>query len=119
MTNTTPRFRTGTVVWGSVLLVIAAVSFSVAVFDLREFQVDAVVWIVTGLGALFVVAAIIALIARAISSNGTDPELPTSAAAEPEAPTEVGNSKVSTGSTGSTNAKTTVKTTVKKGQPVD
>jgi hypothetical protein len=109
MTNTTPRFRTSTVVWGSVLLVIAAVSFSVAVFDLREFQADAIVWIVTGLGALFVVAAIAALIARAISSSRNDPELLTSAAPEPEAPTEAGNSKGST----------TAKTTTKKGQPVD
>ena len=109
--NTTPRFRTGTVVWGSALLVIAAVSFSVAVFDLREFRADAVVWIVTGLGALFVVAAIVALIARTVSGNRAEPEVPTvepelpaSAASEPETPTKVGKS------TGAA---------AKKGQPVD
>jgi hypothetical protein len=116
MTNTTPRFRAGTVVWGSVLLVAAAVSFSVAVFDLREFRADAVVWIVTGLGAMFVVVSIIALVARTVSGGTAEPELPTSAAPEPEPATQAGTSRVSTRST---TAKTTAKTTATKGQPVD
>ena len=93
MNNTTPRFRAGTVVWGCVLLVIAAIAFSVVAFDLREFQGAAVVWIVTGLGALFVVAAIIALIARSISSNRDEAEVPAPVAAAPEAPVATRNRK--------------------------
>jgi uncharacterized membrane protein YeiB len=105
------RVRVGTIVWGAILLAFAAIAFGVAVFDLREFQAAAVAWIATGLGGVFVLAAIIALIARAVS--GADPELPASAATEPDAPTKVGNSKVSAGSAVSTGS------TTGKGQPVD
>ena len=100
--------RVGTVVWGAILLVLAAVAFSVAVFDLREFQAAAVIWVTTGLGGVFVLAAIIALIARAVSSGTAEPEpepeLPANAGAEPVAPAKAGKS------TGAT---------AKKGQPVD
>jgi hypothetical protein len=64
--------RAGTIVWGAVLLVFAAIAFSVAVFDLREFQAAAVAWVVTGLGGVLVLATIVALIARAVS-NGPAP----------------------------------------------
>ena len=84
--------RVGTIVWGVILLVFAAAAFGVAVFDLREFQANAVVWVVTGLGGVLVLAAIVALIARTVSSASSEPE-------------------VSAGST--------TEATDKKGQPVD
>ena len=101
------RVRVGTIVWGAILLAFAAIAFGVAVFDLREFQAAAVAWIATGLGAVFVLAAIIALIARAVSRSP-----------EPE---------VSTGSTTSTTeaepeadvTDTAPKIRTSKGQPVD
>lgn len=61
------RIRTSTVIWAAILLVLAAVAFSVAVFDLREYQAAVAAWIVVGLGGVFVVSALIALIVRAVS----------------------------------------------------
>jgi hypothetical protein len=67
MTDTTPRFRAGTVVWGAVLLAVAAITFSVAVFGLGEFQSAWIIWILIGVGAIFVVAALVSLLVRAVS----------------------------------------------------
>lgn len=75
--------RVGTILWGAILLVFAAIAFSVAVFDLRLIEAISVTWIVTGLGVVFVLAAIIALISRAVSSAADEPE-PSYVAAEPE-----------------------------------
>lgn len=75
--------RVGTILWGAILLVFAAIAFSVAVFDLRLIEAISVTWIVTGLGVVFVLAAIIALISRAVSSTADEPE-PSYVAAEPE-----------------------------------
>ena len=61
--------RVGTILWGAILLVFAAIAFSVAVFDLQLLQAVSVTWVVTGLGGVFVLAAIVALIARAVSSD--------------------------------------------------
>ncbi|WP_348063115.1 hypothetical protein [Flavobacterium sp.] len=62
-------------IWAAVLLVVAAVAFSVSVFDLREYQSSLAAWIVTGLGGVFVVGALIALIARAAARPVVEPEL--------------------------------------------
>ena len=101
--------RVGTIVWGVVLLVFAAAAFSVAVFDLREFQSQAVLWVVTGLGGVLVLAAIVALIARAASGGAAEsvpaPEVSTGSTTEAGPTTEGGS--------------TTRKPAAKKGQPVD
>ena len=67
MADRTPRFRASTVVWGAVLLAVAAVTFSVSTFGLGEFQSAWIIWILIGVGAIFVVAALVSLLVRAIS----------------------------------------------------
>jgi hypothetical protein len=87
--------RVSTIIWGALLLVFAAVAFSVAVFDLREFQAAAVIWILTGLGGVFVLAAIAALLVRVVS-RGSAAGLRAAAAPEPESPATAGNPRKKT-----------------------
>ena len=53
------------VVWGVIVLVIAAGAFVFATLDIGEFTVAGIVWAVIGLGALLIVAAIIGAVVRA------------------------------------------------------
>lgn len=71
MTNTPPRFRAGTVIWGAVLLAVAAITFSASVVNLGEFRSEWIIWILVGLGAILVIAALVSLLVRAISTGST------------------------------------------------
>ena len=108
--------RVGTIVWGAILLVFAAIAFGVAVFDLRLVQAVSVTWIVTGVGVVFVLAALVALISRATNSPAESPSVPQAAPArtEPDAPATASAEPVAPAKAG-----TSTKKAATKGQPVD
>jgi len=60
-----PRVAVPSVVWGIIVLVIAGIAFAGSVVDLREVTGASIVWIVIGVGALLVIAALIGAVARA------------------------------------------------------
>jgi hypothetical protein len=59
------RARIGTIVWGCILLVVAAIAIIAAQADLSDATPAAVVWGVIALGGALVVAAIVVAIVRA------------------------------------------------------
>jgi len=75
-TRTTTQVAVPSVVWGVIVLVIAGVAFAGSVVDLREVSSVGIVWLVIGVGALLVIAAVIGALARAV---GPRPEAERSA----------------------------------------
>jgi hypothetical protein len=63
--------RTGTIVWGVILLVVATITVLGSTLDLGDAEPATVVWAVIGLGGALVLAAIIVAIARA-ARRGTE-----------------------------------------------
>lgn len=64
-----PGPRGGTITWGVILLAVAALAIFGASLDLTQLTGTTVLWGVVGLGALIIVAAIIAAIIRAVSKR--------------------------------------------------
>lgn len=65
-TQNTNGVNGGTVAWGVILLLIAAASFAVVMFDISTITPAIIGWGVVALGALLVVAAIVGVVARAV-----------------------------------------------------
>ena len=80
--------RIGTIIWGAALLLFAALAFAVAVFDLREIPTSITAWVVTGLGGVFVVAAAVALIARAATRGAVSTGASTGETSETDQPVD-------------------------------
>jgi nitrate reductase gamma subunit len=80
--------RIGTIIWGAALLLFAALAFAVAVFDLREIPTSITAWVVTGLGGVFVVAAVVALIARAATRGAVSTASTTGEPTETDQPVD-------------------------------
>ncbi|GAB3605224.1 hypothetical protein GCM10027413_06330 [Conyzicola nivalis] len=77
--NTTPLApltpRIGTIVWGGILLVVAAIAIFASQVDFGDATPAAIVWSVVGFGAVLVVAGIIAAIVRAARKDKAEPDL--------------------------------------------
>jgi hypothetical protein len=63
--------RVGTIVWGAVLLALAALSITITLFDPIEYSTTFVLWVVVGFGSLLVVGGIAGAIARSTRSRDT------------------------------------------------
>jgi hypothetical protein len=63
------RARIGTIVWGCILLVVAAVAIIASQADLSDATPAAIVWGVIALGGALVVAAIVVAIVRAARAS--------------------------------------------------
>jgi hypothetical protein len=63
--------RVGTIVWGAVLLALAALSIAITLFDPIEYSATFVLWVVVGFGSLLVVGGIAGAIARSARSRDT------------------------------------------------
>lgn len=78
MTDTTPttqpplKPRVGTIVWGSILLVVGFLAIFASRVDFAEVTPAVIVWSVIGLGTALVLAAIVTAIVRAASKASTD-----------------------------------------------
>jgi len=64
--------RAGTIVWGSILLVVAVVTIVASQLDLGGATPEAVVWSVVAFGAVLVLAGIVTAIVRATRSGRTE-----------------------------------------------
>ncbi|MFP7761724.1 hypothetical protein [Marisediminicola sp. LYQ85] len=64
--------RAGTVVWGLILFVVAALTFVVTTLEPDFVTGEVVVWAVVGLGAVLVAAGVIGAIARAARRRDDD-----------------------------------------------
>ena len=62
--HSTPA-RAGTIVWGTILIVVAVYSVLATTLGFGPASPSAVVWIVVGLGALLIVVALVVAIVRA------------------------------------------------------
>jgi hypothetical protein len=63
--------RVGTIVWGAVLLALAALSITITLFDPIEYSATFVLWVVVGFGSLLVLGGIAGAIARSARSRDT------------------------------------------------
>ncbi|GAB2453678.1 fatty acid desaturase [Conyzicola lurida] len=61
--------RIGTIVWGSILLVVAAIAIFAAQVDLGELTPTVIVWSVVGFGAVLVIVGLVAGIVRAATKE--------------------------------------------------
>jgi hypothetical protein len=66
--------RIGTIVWGSILLVVAAITIFASQVDFGDATPAAIVWSVVAFGAVLVVAGIITAIVRAARKSTADSE---------------------------------------------
>lgn len=72
-TTTEPlKPRVGTIVWGSILLVVAAVAIIASQVDFGDITPTVIVWSVVGFGAVLVVAGIVTAIVRAVAGRADD-----------------------------------------------
>jgi hypothetical protein len=65
--------RVSTVVWGVLLLLLGAGVFATTALDLQLFTAASALYVIVGIGALLVVAAIVGAVARAISPRQHPP----------------------------------------------
>jgi len=74
-TETTPveplKPRVGTILWGGILLVVAAVTLFASQIDLGETTPEALVWSVVVFGGVLVLAGIVTAVVRA-ARNGRE-----------------------------------------------
>jgi predicted phage tail protein len=63
--------RVGTIVWGAVLLALAALSITITLFDPIEYSATFVLWVVVGFGSLLILGGIAGAIARSSRSRDT------------------------------------------------
>lgn len=65
--------RVSTIVWGVLLLLLAGAAFAITALDVEIFSGASIAYVVVGLGALLVVAAIVGAIARAVKPAAPAP----------------------------------------------
>lgn len=58
--------RVSTIVWGVLLLLLGGVAFAVTALDIQLFSGASIAYLIVGLGALLVVAALVGALARAV-----------------------------------------------------
>ena len=109
--------RVSTIVWGVILLLIAGACFAITALEVAVFTPSSVAYVVVGLGALLVLAAIVGAIARSVKP-AAEPVAPVAEApvtetpvAEPIVPVEPVESAPS--------KKVSTSSTRKRDQPVD
>ncbi|WP_165067840.1 BCD family MFS transporter [Marisediminicola senii] len=66
------RPRATTIVWGIILLIVAALAFTVSTIDPEFITAEVTVWAVVGFGALLVVAGAIGAVVRAARRRESD-----------------------------------------------
>ena len=64
-----PGPRGGTIAWGIILLAVSALALVGALVDPAQLTGTAVLWGIAGLGALIIVAAIVAAVIRGVSKR--------------------------------------------------
>jgi hypothetical protein len=64
--------RVGTILWGFILLIVGTIAVLASRLDLGDFGPEVFVWSIVGLGAILVVAAIIAAVARAARNRAAE-----------------------------------------------
>jgi tellurite resistance protein TehA-like permease len=79
--------RVSTIIWGVLLLLVAGTAFAVTALDVELFSGASVAYVVVGLGALLVIAAVVGAIARTVKPAPVEAAAPETAAPEP-APVE-------------------------------
>ncbi|WP_411699359.1 hypothetical protein [Conyzicola sp.] len=67
--------RIGTIVWGSILLIVAAIAIFASQVDFGDATPAAIVWSVVGFGAVLVVAGIVTAIVRAARKDTNESDL--------------------------------------------
>lgn len=80
--------RYGTVIWGVLLLIGAALVVANSVLGPDGYDGTDVVWLVVGVGALLVVAAIIGAVARGVASAAKRATAPDATAAVEDQPVD-------------------------------
>ena len=65
--------RIGTIVWGCILLVVAAIAIAASQVDFGDLTPTVIVWSVIGFGGILVVAGIVTAIVRAATRTTDDP----------------------------------------------
>ena len=83
MVTNRPLPRTGTITWGAVLLIVAALAFGIAIFDLRVLPSAPLTWIVA-FGVVFTFVAIVLLLTRAVSRSVTSSTAVVAAEPDPQ-----------------------------------
>lgn len=61
--------RVSTIVWGVILLLVAGAAFAITTLDLEVTSGTSIAYLVVGLGALLVVAAIVGAVARSVKPS--------------------------------------------------
>lgn len=77
--------RVSTIVWGVILLLIAGACFAITALEVAVFTPSSVAYVVVGLGALLVLAAIVGAIARSVKP-AAEPVAPAAETPVTEAP---------------------------------
>jgi len=67
--------RIGTIVWGCILLVVAAVAIAASQTDFGDLAPSVIVWSIIGFGGLLVVAGVVTAIVRAATRSKDDPPI--------------------------------------------
>lgn len=67
--------RIGTIVWGCILLVVAAIAIAASQVDFGDLAPTVVVWSIIGFGGVLVVAGIVTAIVRAATRIKDDPPI--------------------------------------------
>ncbi|MET4583043.1 O-antigen ligase [Conyzicola nivalis] len=65
--------RIGTIVWGCILLVVAAIAIAASQVDFGDLTPTVIVWSIIGFGGILVVAGIVTAIVRAATRIKDDP----------------------------------------------
>jgi hypothetical protein len=71
-TTTRTPVRVGTIVWGTVLLALAALSATITLVDPIDYSPLFFMWVVVGFGALLVIGGIAGAIAKAAGKRRAD-----------------------------------------------
>ena len=67
--------RIGTIVWGCILLVVAAIAIAASQVDFGDLTPTVIVWSIIGFGGILVVAGIVTAIVRAATRITDDPPI--------------------------------------------
>jgi len=67
--------RIGTIVWGCILLVVAAIAIAASQVDFGDLTPTVIVWSIIGFGGILVVAGIVTAIVRAATRIKDDPPI--------------------------------------------
>jgi O-antigen ligase len=80
--------RTGTIVWGGILLLIAAVSAAATFVDTSIYTPTFILWTIVGFGGLLVVAGVVGAIARVTTARTPSASTSTNSRFDESAPTD-------------------------------